>query len=113
MHVLLTVYTMTTLAMGAADTTFAVGDASRLVINAQRGDVVVRTWDRDAIDVSTSFGSEAMTISRSGRTIRLTQRHDYFNETLHIQVMIPSGLAVDVEGVFSSIDIAGVDHLHG
>ena len=72
------------------DTIIDAGDASRLALESFRGEVVVRTWDRDAVQVNADHpSSRFIEIDKGGNTIHVEVGRD--------RLGVPVRLVVGVE----------------
>lgn len=99
---------MTAKARASVDTTVAVRRGDRLVLLRARNDLVIETWDRDAVRVRDDEepGESDLTIGGNGDalTVRWGSRAD------DVVVTVPRWLPVEIEGL--ELD-ASVDGLEG
>jgi len=95
------------------DTTVALNGASRLSLEDFRGEVVVRTWDRDAIQIRADHpASRHIEIDRHGSTIRIevgTDRGMGLAGTVDFELMVPPAMALSIEGMAVGVDIEGAE----
>jgi DUF4097 and DUF4098 domain-containing protein YvlB len=93
------------------DTIIQADGASRLELEALRGEVVVRTWDRDAVQVKTSVSdSKAVEIDRTGSTISLdvaVERGMGLAGSVDFDITVPRGFDLSLEGMALNVDIEG------
>lgn len=93
------------------DTIVQANGATGLELELFQGEVVIRTWDRDAVQIhadhSESFSIE---ISRSGSTIYIepdAERGFGFASAVDFDLMVPRQFDLSLEGVGLSADISG------
>jgi hypothetical protein len=106
-------------ALGAAavfqqtDTLVQADGASRLSLVNFQGEVVVRTWDRDAVQVAAEHAeSQRISIERSGRTIRVEPDSEHggaFGRRVDFRLTVPRSFALDIDGVGLSVDVEGAE----
>ncbi len=93
------------------DTIIQASGASRLELENLRGEVVVRTWDRDAVQVKANDSqSRLVTIDRSGSTISIevdVERGMGLTGSIDFEVTVPRTLDLNVEGMALDVDIEG------
>jgi DUF4097 and DUF4098 domain-containing protein YvlB len=93
------------------DTTLALNGASRLSLENFRGEVVVRTWDRDAVQIRADYrSSRHVEIDRHGSTIHIevgTDRGMGIAGTVDFQLTVPPNLDLSIEGMALGVDIEG------
>ena len=114
-------------ALGAAalvqqtDTLLSVDGATRLHLQAQRGEVVVRTWDRDAVQVRASHAPDQdIQFQRSGRTLTVMvdgqrgggpagapgrRSGGPSSGPVNFELTVPRGLDLDLEGMALRLDL--------
>jgi DUF4097 and DUF4098 domain-containing protein YvlB len=92
----------------SADTTVPAGDLARVVVSTHRGVVEVRAWDRDEVSIVTDGDAADITLDRTGRVLVIEQHNEWMADDVDVRLTIPADLAIDIEGMFTSIDIAGV-----
>ncbi|MBT8397685.1 MAG: DUF4097 domain-containing protein [Gemmatimonadetes bacterium] len=93
------------------DTLVQAAGASRLEVESLQGQVVVRTWDRDAVRIRAEHSEElAVEIERSGSTISVSpemeKRRD-FDFSIDFDITMPRGFDLSVEGVAVDVDVEG------
>jgi hypothetical protein len=93
------------------DTIVQANGATGLELELFQGEVVVRTWDRDAVQIHADH-SESFTIeiSRSGSTIYVepdAERGFGFASSVDFELTVPRGFNLNLEGVALAVDISG------
>jgi DUF4097 and DUF4098 domain-containing protein YvlB len=95
------------------DTIMDAEGASRFGLEAFQGQVVIRTWDRDAVRVVADHtDSHSVQFRRSGSTIYVepeTERGMGLAHAVDFQVTLPSRLDIDIEGLAIDVDIQGAE----
>jgi len=95
------------------DTIVQANGASRLELESFRGEVVVRSWDRDAIQIKadhTDFHS--IQLHRSGSTISVETEVDRglgIAGSVDFDLTVPRGFGLTIEGVALDVDIQGTE----
>ncbi len=93
------------------DTIVQANGASRLELESLRGEVVVRTWDRDAVQIKASESeSRSLAIQRSGSTISIEVDSDRgmgLMGSMDFEIMIPRTFDLNIEGMALEVDIEG------
>ena len=100
-----------------ADTLVQADGATRLHLQLQRGEVVVRTWDRDAVQVRATYPpGRTLQIERSGGTlvVRVDAQRGRGSGgpslgPADFEFTVPRGFDVDVEGMAVGVDIQGTE----
>jgi DUF4097 and DUF4098 domain-containing protein YvlB len=95
------------------DTIVAANGATGLEVELLRGEVVVRTWDRNEVRIqATHPESRYLEIDRSGETISLeleTERGLGLSGTVSFDLTVPRAFDLNVEGMAVSVDIEGTE----
>lgn len=93
------------------DTIFDLRGESRLELENDGGQVVIRTWDRDAVRIRAEHSSRTeVEIDRRGDVIEVEADADRGPTTIvDYEITIPARLDVAVEGMFTDVTIEGVD----
>jgi DUF4097 and DUF4098 domain-containing protein YvlB len=95
------------------DTLVQADGATRLQTQLQRGEVVVRTWDRDAVQVNAAHApNRALEVRRSGRTLTIVvdaQRGRGPSGPVALELTVPRGFDLDLEGMALRVDIQGTE----
>ncbi len=93
------------------DTIIDAGDASRLALESFRGEVVVRTWDRHAVQVNADHpSSRFIEIDKGGNTIHVEVGRDRgmgFSGTVDFEISVPRSMDISIEGMALDVDIDG------
>ena len=93
------------------DTIVQADGASRLELEVFQGEVMVRTWDRDAVQVKTgSSDSPSIEVHRSGQTLSVgvdMERGRRFAHGVDFDITVPRGFDLNIEGVALAVDIQG------
>jgi DUF4097 and DUF4098 domain-containing protein YvlB len=96
-----------------ADTIIQANGASRLELEAFRGEVVVRTWDRDAVQIlSNETEQRSVEIDRSGSTISVevaVERGMGLTGSVDFEITVPRSFDLTVEGMALDVDIEGAE----
>lgn len=95
------------------DTIVALNGASRLELESLRGEVVVRTWDRDAIQIRADHpSSRYVDIERRGSSFHLevgVERGMGLSGSVDFELTVPPSLDLEIEGMALEVDIEGVN----
>lgn len=97
-------------AFGRPDTTFAVQEGDRLVLQNLSGRVSVESWDRDEVRIEVDAkDGPGVRFSRSGAEVRVRadQRHDHGRGRYVLSV--PSWLNLEIRGSELDVLVRGVD----
>lgn len=93
------------------DTIVQADGASRLDLESFQGQVVVRTWDRSAVQIKAEHpDGYSVDVSRSGRTIRVEAdigeaRHGL--GAVDFDLTVPRSFDLNIEGIAVDVDIQG------
>jgi hypothetical protein len=99
---------ITTLAQ-SNDTTFAVDPNGRLELTNHEGSIVVRTWDRDEVEVRTNSRYRgSVDIQRNGGTVRIgpSRRWDD-DDDIDYRLTVPASMALDLRGSDTEVRVEG------
>jgi DUF4097 and DUF4098 domain-containing protein YvlB len=99
---------MTALAQ-SGDTTFAVDPNATLELTNHEGSIVVRTWDRDEVEVRTNRSYRGMIeVHRSSGTVRIgvDGRWDD-DDDVDYRLTVPATMALDLRGSDSDVRVDG------
>lgn len=95
-----------------SDTIISAGGATRLEVDLFQGEVILRTWDRNDVQVQADLPeSFTIDIRQSGNTIYVepdAERGFGFSKAVDIQVTVPRSFDVSLEGVALTADLAGI-----
>ncbi len=92
------------------DTTVVAQRGQRLQVNAAGGDVIVRSWNRDAVQIQASTPGRQrveVTVSPTSVTVRTQGRHNSSTE-VDLRITAPVWMAVTVSGVNTSAKVEGI-----
>ncbi len=105
------------------DTIVAPDGATRFELDNLRGEVVIRTWDRDAVRIQADHpSSRYVDIDHRGSTIRVDVEASQgmgLAGTVDFQITLPKEMDIQVEGMALVVDIQGaggeveVSTIHG
>lgn len=94
------------------DTIVDARGASRLSLENFRGEVVVRTWDRDAVQIQADHpDTRYVDIEHHGSTIEIdveTERGMGFTGSVDFHLTVPAGMDLEIEGMAVEVDVQGV-----
>jgi DUF4097 and DUF4098 domain-containing protein YvlB len=95
----------------ATDTVVAVQRGDRLEVDNFRGEVVVRSWDRDAVGVRADLsGRQTMDVVRAGSAVRVRPRSLRGGpEEADFEIQVPRWMSVRVEGNQLDVTVRGTD----
>ncbi len=91
------------------DTTIIAGRGQRLQIDAHAGDVTVRAWKRDAVQIVTDEDERSRVEIRSSPTlmsVRAGGRHGV--SSVDMEISIPAWMPLRVSGVYGDVTVTGV-----
>lgn len=105
------------------DTILNADGARRLELDNFRGEVVVRTWDRDAVQIQADHPSNRyVEINKRGSTIQIeveAERGMGLTGSVDFQLTVPREMDLSIEGMAIEVDIEGaggdvdVNTVHG
>ncbi len=95
---------------GETDTTFEVSRGSTLSVRNRSGEIVVRTWGRDAVRVRAEHGSvDRIKVFRSGATVRVRpESRGGPPGAVDFRITVPTWMALELSGASTDISVAGV-----
>jgi len=92
------------------DTIVSVDPGARLVIESFRGEVTVRTWDRNEMRVVGEHSRRTVVdIDRSRSSVRLRADAWAGPAQVDYEITVPASMGVDIRGTFVNADIDGVE----
>jgi DUF4097 and DUF4098 domain-containing protein YvlB len=95
------------------DTTVQANGASRLELESFQGEVVVRSWDRDAVQIKADHSdSHSIQVHRSGSTIFVEpemERGRGFGDGVDFEITVPRGFDLNIDGLAMDVDIQGTE----
>jgi len=90
------------------DTVIAVQPGARLDVEAFRGEVVVRTWAQNEMRIVAHHSSRTrIGISQSSSVVRLRPQAYRGVANVDVEITVPAGTYIDVNGTFMSADLSG------
>lgn len=103
---LLTTLTLLSLALApAADTSFTVQRGERLELSVQNGDITVRAWNRNTVEVETSSDDEPRVRRRGGVISLSTDLRG--GEDVDYTITVPAWMDLTLSGVNTGIKVTG------
>ncbi len=94
------------------DTIVQVNGATRLELESFQGKVVVRTWDRDAVQVQAEHSDRhSIRVRRSGNVISVepdVERGLSFANAVDFELTVPRAFDLNIEGIMLDVDIDGI-----
>ncbi len=88
------------------DTTFAVPRDARLDLSVLRGEVVVRTWNRNEVRVVADHSSATrIDIASAGTTVRVRARSRTGAADVDFALTVPQSMALELTGTFLDVDV--------
>jgi DUF4097 and DUF4098 domain-containing protein YvlB len=100
-----------TVAVQETDTTFAVAENARLDLTVMRGEVVIRTWERNEIRIIADHSRSAhLDVSGSPSSVRVRMRDGSGGMSdVDLELTIPRSTSLQINGTFLDSDIRGVE----
>ena len=91
------------------DTTFAVQPGSRLQLRNMGGDIVVRTWDRDAVRIEADHSARTVvSVASTGSVVSVRARSSFGPATVvDYRITVPASMNLDLAGTYSDIQVEG------
>ncbi len=99
-----------TVAAQETDTTFAVAADARLDLTVMRGEVVIRTWERNEMRVIADHSRSArLDVSGTRSSVRLRMRDGAGGMSdVDMEITVPRSTSLQINGTFLDSDIRGV-----
>lgn len=89
--------------------TVAVPKGTRLSLSNDAGEIVVKTWDRDSVQIRASHSSRMqVTAELQNQVLTIGARSDRVNTAVDYELTVPVWISVRIETRFSDIEIDGV-----
>jgi hypothetical protein len=88
------------------DTLVAVPQGTRLDLSNRRGDVAIRTWDRNAVRISTDDDLDAVRIEREGAVLQVRTPWGG-SHSVDLKLMVPRDMPIRLNGMDMDVDIEG------
>jgi DUF4097 and DUF4098 domain-containing protein YvlB len=108
--------------MAPTDQTVPVAKGTKLNVNNFAGDVIVKTWDKDAVRVEVNHSDrETVDIKEADQTVSIRSRSTRGgpSRSLDYNITVPGWMAVSVSGTYADVTLEGlggdvtVDTTHG
>ena len=92
------------------DTTFAVSQGTRLSVENQGGDIIVRAWDRNQVRVQAKHSRRThIDVSVSGAVVRLEAEAGHGPANMvDYEITVPVWMGLNLEGMYATVDVSGV-----
>lgn len=92
------------------DTNFAVDPNARLELRNREGSIVIRTWDRDEISVSTNrWRSAVIDVRRSAGTVSIGMARGYWDDDeIDYRITVPETMSLDLRGSDTEVWVDGI-----
>lgn len=95
-----------------SDTIISAGEANRVEVEMFQGEVIVRTWDRNEVQVQADLPqSFTIDVTRSGSAIYIepdAERGFGFSRPVDLEVTVPQRFDVSLEGIALTAEVIGV-----
>ena len=94
---------------GVGDTTFAVQTGARLDVNNFGGEIVVKTWNQNTVQVHSSHSSRSqVNVSASGSTVLVrTEGRRGPPSIVDLDITVPSWMGMTLSGTYTDISVDG------
>jgi len=92
----------------ATDTVVELRRGDRLVIEQVVGEVTIRSWDRDALEVRTDRNEPAVTVRRSGADVSLRSVEGGRRRSTVATVSVPRWIALEIGSRNLEVSVTGV-----
>ena len=90
------------------DTTFAVDRNARLELTNHEGSIVVRTWNRDEVEVRTNHRYRgSIEIQRNAGTVRIGASRRWDDDDIDYRLTVPASMALDLRGSDTDVRVEG------
>jgi len=99
------------MAVTATDQTVNVAKGTRLSVNNFAGDVIIKTWDKDAVRVQVDHSDrETVDIKQLDQTLSVRSRSTRGgpSRSLDYNISVPAWMAVGVNGTYADVTAEGV-----
>jgi hypothetical protein len=99
------------MAITSTDQTVQVSKGTKLDVNNFAGDVIVKTWDRDAVRVEVTHSDrETVDIKQGDQTVTIRSRSARGGppRSLDYAITVPSWMAISVSGNYADVTMEGV-----
>ena len=93
-----------------ADTIVELRRGDRVVIENLSGDLSVVAWDRDVLDVRGEDGGDALTVRRSGSSVRIVRGDSRRRRrSIDASIRLPEWVDLEIGGLSLDVSVRGVD----
>src|SRR2546421_1231559 len=94
---------------GVGDTTFAVQSGARLDVNNFGGEIVVKTWNQNTVQVHSSHSSRSqVNVSASGSTVLVrTEGRRGPPSIVDLAITVPAWMGMTLSGTYTDISVDG------
>lgn len=94
------------------DTTFEVDPNGRLELRNHEGEIVVKTWNRNAVRVEARHSSDdRVKIHRSGSVVKVRSESRYGHpDIVNYELTVPRSMAIDLSGNETAVWVEGVQN---
>jgi DUF4097 and DUF4098 domain-containing protein YvlB len=102
---------LATMAVTTTDQTVQVAKGTKLSVNNFAGDVIVKTWDKDAVRVEVNHSDREMVdIKQVDQTLSVRSRSTRGgpSRSLDYTISVPSWMAIGVSGTYADVKAEGV-----
>ncbi len=91
------------------DTTVSVSQGTRLKVENQGGDIVVKTWDKNQVRVQASHSRRThVSINLGGAVLSLEAEADHGPANMvDYELTVPAWMPLDLEGMYATVNIKG------
>src|SRR5882724_9974553 len=97
--------------LAPTDQTVPVAKGTKLTVNNFAGDVVVKTWDKDAVRVEVNHSDrETVDIKQVDQTVSIRSRSTRGgpSRSLDYAITVPTWMAIAVNGTYADVTAEGV-----
>ena len=94
---------------GSGDTTFAVQSGARLDVNNFGGEIVVKTWNQNSVQVRSSHSSRSqVNVSATGSTVLVrTEGRRGPPSIVDLDITVPTWMGMTLSGTYTDISVDG------
>ncbi len=91
------------------DTAFAVAQGSRLRVQTQGGDIVVRAWDRNEVRVQATHSRRTrVDIEQRGAVLSIESHAERGpSNMVDYRITVPAWMPLDLGGMYAAVDVEG------
>src|SRR5207249_7341887 len=94
---------------GSGDTTFTVQSGARLDVNNFGGEIVVKTWNQNSVQVRSSHSSRSqVNVSATGSTVLVrTEGRRGPPSIVDLDITVPTWMGMTLSGTYTNISVDG------